>query len=139
MADTVAVQKLIDSNSRAVFKLNSESDGTGEASVVKVDVSTLLGAVGDGSDRVSIVHIMSDVHCKNKTGHVILEWDGTPNRTILSLGDNKFDWDFQGKGFKLTNDALTPTGDIDLTTHDFKIGDAYTIIVEVRKETAFDA
>ena len=41
MADAVTSQTIIDTDKRAVIKLTNISDGTGESSVKKVDVSTL--------------------------------------------------------------------------------------------------
>jgi len=140
MADVAAIQVLHDDETRAVVKLLNESDGTGETDVVKVDVSALNGAVGDGSDRVSITQIWADIHTKTSTsGHVDLMWDGGTDAKILLFGASKFHWDLQSSGVKLTNNAVTPTGDITLSTHNYGAGDSYSIIIEVRKETAFGA
>ncbi len=43
MADAVTSQTLVDGTQRAVFKFTNISDGTGEAGVVKIDVSALNG------------------------------------------------------------------------------------------------
>ena len=41
-------------------------------------------------------------------------------------------WDLRTYGDGIANNAVTPTGDIKLTTHNFTSGDNYTIIVEFR-------
>ena len=55
MADAVTSQTLSDGGTTAVVKLTNISDGSGESSVAKVDVSGLTSAA-DGTD-CSRVHI----------------------------------------------------------------------------------
>ena len=58
MADTVTSQTIQDGNKTAVLKFTNESDGTGEASVKKVDVSALAAdSQGNACTSVSIARI----------------------------------------------------------------------------------
>ena len=50
MADAVATQTLIDGDKKVVQKFTNISDGSGEAAVVKVDVSGL-------ATNLSLIHI----------------------------------------------------------------------------------
>jgi len=52
MADTVTSQTIQDGEKTAILKFTNESDGTGEASVKKVDVSALANnSAGDACFR----------------------------------------------------------------------------------------
>ena len=58
MADTVTSQTIQDGQRKAVLKFTNVSDGTGEANVVKVDVSALqANANGDACTGVTIQRI----------------------------------------------------------------------------------
>ena len=56
MADAVTTSTIIDGAKNLVMKFTNVSDGTGESSVTKVDVSA------HSCDRVQIMEIMYDVH-----------------------------------------------------------------------------
>lgn len=124
MADAVTTQTIVDGARNTVIKLTNLSDGTGEAAVKKVDVSTLLGA----PSAVSIRKVHYSV-----TGMVAtLLWDADTDVRILDLaGDGWFDFtDFGG----LPNNAgAGVTGDILLTTTGHSSGDSYSIILELTK------
>ena len=58
MADTVTSQTIQDGEKTAILKFTNESDGSGEASVKKVDVSALASnSAGDACSSVSISRI----------------------------------------------------------------------------------
>lgn len=124
MADAVSSQTLIDSERNVVMKFTNTSDGTGEAAVTKVDVSTLNGA----PSRVTIKKIHYSV-----AGMVArLLWDADTDVTIVDLqGDGCFDASCFGG---LYNNAGTGvTGDIKLTTVGHTSGDSYSIVLEMTK------
>ena len=55
MADAVTSQKLVDTDKKLVFKFTNISDGSGEASVLKVDVSGLnTNDQGETCTRVTL-------------------------------------------------------------------------------------
>ena len=62
---------------------------------------------------------------------VELVWDGETNGTGLLLNGQGY-WDLRTAGNSILNNAITPTGDVLLSTRDFVVGDNYTILVEFR-------
>lgn len=125
MADAVSSQTLIDGTRNVVMKFTNLSDGTGEAAVLKVDVSGLNGA----PSRVRIMKVHYSV-----TGMVAtLLWDATADVRIMDLsGDGCFD--FTGFGGLYNNAGAGVTGDILLTTTGHTSGDNYSIILEMVKD-----
>jgi hypothetical protein len=125
MADAVTTQTLVDGTKNLVVKLTNLSDGTGEAAVLKIDVSTYAGT----PSRVRIKRIHYSV-----AGMVVtLLWDATTDVRILDLqGDGTFDCcEFGG----LWNNAGTGiTGDINLTTTGHTANDSYSLILEMIKD-----
>jgi hypothetical protein len=124
MADAVASQTILDGSRNVVVKLTNLSDGTGEAAVLKVDVSALSGA----PSRVTIDRVH---YCVNGMVARLL-WDATTDVTALELaGDGCLDFTSFGG---LTNNAGTGvTGDILLTTVGHTASDSYTIVLEMTK------
>jgi hypothetical protein len=124
MADAVSSQKIIDGDRNVVMKFTNTSDGTGEAAVLKVDVSALNGA----PSRVKIEKIRYSV-----AGMVVrLLWDATTDVTIVDLqGDGCLDC--TGFGGLPNNAGTGITGDIMLTTVGHTSGDSYTLILEMSK------
>ena len=130
MADAVATQTLFQGDKVLVMKFTNASDGTGESAVTKVDVSTLASYQGKACTGVQIDRIYGLTHGME----VRLLWGASTNVTILTFPQNvaqtmTFD-DFGG----LDNNAGTgKTGNILFTTLDASSGDAYTIILVMRK------
>ena len=130
MADTVATQILFQGDKQVIMKFTDASDGTGETNVVKVNVSTLTSYQGKPCTAVQIDRIYALTHGME----VRLLWEATANVTILTVPQNTmqtmtFD-DFGG----LDNNAGTgKTGNILFSTLDASAGDAYTIILVMRK------
>ena len=125
MADNVSSQTILDGPRNAVMKFTNLSDGTGEAAVLKVDVSTLFGAPGS----VSIKRITYDVSGMAVT----LLWDATTDVRIVDLGSNTGVLDFSAFGGIPNTKATGYTGDILLTTSGHTLNDSYTIILELVK------
>jgi hypothetical protein len=124
MADAVSSQTILDNSRNVVMKFTNTSDGTGEAAVLKVDVSALNGA----PSKVTIEKIHYSV-----AGMVArLLWDADTDVTCVDLqGDGCLNAEKFGG---LTNNAGTGvTGDILLTTVGHTAGDSYTIILEMKK------
>ena len=130
MVDTVATQLIYDGAKQAIMKFTNASDGTGETNVKKVDVTTLSSYLGKACSAVQIDRIYALTHGME----VRLLWEATANVTILTFPQNaaqtmSFD-DFGG----LDNNAGTgKTGNILFSTLDASAGDAYTIILVMRK------
>ena len=132
MADTVTSQTIIDSQKLAILKFTNESDGTGESSVKKVDVSALTtNSAGESCTSVSIARIYWS--CVGM--RVNIEFDASTNVLAMPLpadstGDEYYDDRFSG----IPNNAGSgKTGDIDFTTVGHSSGDAYSIILVLNK------
>ena len=131
MADAVTSQTIIDTDKRAVIKLTNISDGTGESSVKKVDVSALKS---DSKGRACSSVSISRIYWACRGMGVDIEFDATTNVLAICLpadstGDEYYDL-FTG----IPNNAGSGvTGDIDFTTVGHSNGDAYSIILVVTK------
>jgi len=111
---------------------SNESDGTGESSVKKVDVSALsANAAGQACTSVSIGRI----YWATRGMGVDIEFDASTNVLAIPLpadstGDEYYDDRFTG----IPNNAGSGvTGDIDFTTVGHSSGDAYSIILVLNK------
>ena len=137
MADAVTSQTLSDGDRTAVMKFTNISDGSGESSVKKVDVSALTTSTRNGSawtrDHITqIWYMISGMR-------IDLEWDASSNVKALILGGGVTleptmgHLDFRSFGGIKNNAGGGITGDIDLTTLHHTNNDAYTIILELSK------
>lgn len=124
MADAVSSQTVIDGDKNVVMKFTNLSDGTGEAAVLKVDVSALNGA--PSRVKVNKVHF-------NVNGMVVtMLWDATTDVRILELeGHGTFD--FTKFGGLINNAGAGITGDILFTTTAAALNDSYSIVLEMAK------
>mgnify|MGYP003640117032 FL=1 len=136
MADAVTSQTLADGDKIAVIKLTNISDGTGEASVKKVDVSALAAnSAGAACAHATINQIWYDIGGMR----VALEWNATTNVVAAVLGGSAAAgnvsgyMDFRSFGGIKNTLASGYDGDIDLTTHGHTAHDHYTIVLEVSK------
>ena len=135
MADTVTSQTIQDGERVAILKFTNESDGTGESSVKKVDVSALTtNSKGETCTGVSIARI----YWATRGMGVDIEFDATTNVLAIPLpadstGDEYYDEVFTG----IPNNAGSgKTGDIDFTTVSASSGNTYSIILELVKTYA---
>ena len=136
MADAVTSQTLADGDKIAVVKLTNISDGTGESSVKKVDVSALAkNSAGASCAHATINQIWYDIGGMR----VALEWNATSNvvATVLggsaAAGNVSGHMDFRSFGGVKNTLASGYDGDIDLTTHGHTNHDHYTIVLELSK------
>ena len=136
MADAVTSQTLADGDKIAVVKLTNISDGTGESSVKKVDVSALAkNSAGASCAHATINQIWYDIGGMR----VALEWNATSNVVAAVLGGSAAagnvngHMDFRSFGGLKNTEASGANGDIDLTTHGHTNHDHYTIVMQLRK------
>ena len=136
MADSVTSQTIIDTAKRVVQKFTNLSDGSGEAGVVKVDVSALnTNDEGETCTRVTIDQIWYDVGGMR----VILNFSATTVAPALILGGSAAagnvsgHMDFRSFGGIKNNAGTGITGDIKVTTSGHTNLDHYTIVLEMRK------
>jgi len=137
MADAVTSQTLSDGDTTAVMKFTNISDGSGEASVVKVDVSALT-ANSSTAAECSRVHI-TQVWYAISGMRIDLEWAATTNVKALILGagvtlePTNGHFDFRSFGGLKNNAGSGIDGDVALTTLHHTSNDAYTIVLELKK------
>ena len=130
MADVVTTQTIADTSGvKFTAKLTNLSDGTGETLVKKVDASELTFMTEDGNRKIA--KIWYSINTADNKSAVEILWDGDTNATALLLSGNGY-WDLRPSGNEISNNAVTPTGDVLLSTKNFADGDNYTIIVEFR-------
>ena len=136
MADAVTSQTLSDGDRIAVVKFTNISDGSGEASVAKVDVSALANnSAGAACALASIEQVWYDIGGMR----VALEWNATTNVVAAVLGGSAAvgvgsgHMDFRSFGGVKNTLASGYNGDIDLTTHGHTAHDHYTIVLQLRK------
>jgi len=131
MADAVATQILFDGERMAIMKFTNVSDGTGEAAVLKVDVSALTASsFSKACDGVTIVKIHAFTHGLE----VDMLWDATADVLIATIPQNTmYSMDLTQFGGLWNNAGAGKTGDIMFTTRDASIGDTYTIVLEMVK------
>ena len=136
MADAVTSQKLIDTDRKLVYKFTNISDGTGEASVAKIDVSGLnTNDEGTACSRVVLTQIWYDIggfrgaiECNASTNVVAVVLGGS-----AAVGGSSGYYDFRDWGGITNNAGSGINGDVDLTTHGHTAHDHYTIVAEFRK------
>ena len=136
MADAVTSQTLSDGDNIAVVKFTNISDGSGEASVAKVDVSALANnSAGAACALATIEQVWYDIGGMR----VALEWNATTNVVAAVLGGSAAVgvgsgyMDFRSFGGVKNTLASGYDGDIDLTTSDHTNLDHYTIVLQLRK------
>ena len=136
MADAVTSQTLSDGDRIAVMKFTNLSDGSGESSVKKVDVSALANnSAGAACAHATINQIWYDIGGMR----VALEWNATTNVVAAVLGGSAAAgpgsgyMDFRSFGGLKNTLASGYDGDIDLTTSGHTNLDHYTIVLQLRK------
>jgi hypothetical protein len=134
MADNVTSQIILDGERLFIGKFTNISDGTGEAAVVKVDVSTLTpSASGNACNGVKINKIWMAVHGME----VRILWDADVNLLAWQATSNgPYLMDFSSFGGISNNSGAGRNGDIAFSTHEATTGDTYTIILECIKTYA---
>lgn len=130
MADSVTSQILTDTSGvKFVIKLTNFSDGSGETDVIKVDASNTTFMTEDGNRKIAKVWF--SVNTANPKSAVELKWAGATNATALFLSGQGF-FDLRTAGDEIINNAITPTGDVLLSTKNFANGDNYSLVIEFR-------
>jgi len=126
MADAITSQTIFDGSKKAILKFTNISDGTGEAAVVKVDVSALV----DAPTKVSI----NKIWFTTDGMAVRMLWDATADVLAYSIAAGQTGFlDFSGFGGLKNNAGDGVTGDLAFTTVGHTAGDSYSIILEVSK------
>jgi hypothetical protein len=137
MADAVTTRVISDTPDEYLIHLTNISDGTGESTVVKADISTLLAA--DGGVPASLDILTARWAIQGFTS-VRLLWGTTSAVVALALTNSGYD-DFRGGEYNIAQHGLTDprtaTGerDILLTTAGAVSGATYDITLRLRKRS----
>jgi len=129
MADTTDVQYIFKGTRKIKVKLTGISDGTGETTISKVDISSLIGPDGTAPTKTVVESIEANVQGFSS---VKLYWDHTANDelAVLGTGFSYYDWNDVG-GF--TDPGSTGgTGDILLTSTGATATATYDIVITAR-------
>jgi hypothetical protein len=134
MADAVTTQTILDGERLVIQKFTNISDGTGEAAVVKVDVSTLAADnLGHACTGVKINKVWAQTYGMA----VDILWDADTNVIADTIpADVMYKMCFSDFGGIPNNSSTGKTGDVLFTTTGATAGDRYTIILECIKTYA---
>lgn len=133
MADAVTKTTVEDGPKRAIIYCTNTSDGSGEAAVVKVDVSA-LSSLQDGTACTG-VRIQKIVFSNVGMG-VKLLWDASTDVIAAQLPADYSDTLDYSDMSGIPNVAASGgnTGDIQLTTVGHSSGDTYSIVLHCIKQ-----
>jgi hypothetical protein len=114
------------------MKFTNVSDSTGEAAVVKVDVSALTVQPRTGAACTSVA--VAGIQFSTYNMSVTIEFHATANTLIATLPENYSDTlDFSAFTGIPNNSAGGKTGDIVFTTNGAGTGDTYMVVLTLIK------
>lgn len=124
MADAVATQTMLAGERKLVMKFTNISDGTGEAAVVKVDMSAISSVYSEVKiDKITYATVGMSVR---------ILWDATADVMAWEIpADESGEVDFCKIGGLTNNAGAGKTGDILFTTLNAGAGDSYTVILHM--------
>jgi len=133
MADAVTATTVEDGPKKAIIYCTNTSDGSGEAAVVKVDVSA-LASLQDGTACTGVR--IQKVTFSNVGMSVKLLWDASTDVIAVELPADYSDTLDYSDMSGLPNVAASGgnTGDIQLTTLGHSSGDTYSIVLHCLKD-----
>jgi hypothetical protein len=133
MADAVTATTVEDGPKKAIIYCTNTSDGTGEAAVVKVDVSA-LSALQDGTACTGVR--IQKITFSNVGMSVKLLWDASTDVIAVELPADYSDTLDYSDISGLPNVAASGgnTGDIQLTTLGHSSGDTYSVVLHCLKQ-----
>ena len=142
MANSIAEQKLIDSNKRALIKYVILSDGSQESNTRLVDASSLAfalnatGVISQTDPKSNYRTTIKKIKAYSKTtGSIRLKWQGDANSDIITFGSASVDLNFENDGAVISNPEANATGDILISTLGMSAGDAVTIFLDLKKNS----
>jgi hypothetical protein len=133
MADAVTATTVEDGPKKAIIYCTNTSDGTGEAAVVKVDVSA-LASLQDGTACTGVR--IQKVAFSTVGMSVKLLWDASVDVIAVDLPADYSDTLDYSDISGLPNVAASGgnTGDIQLTTLGHSSGDTYSVVLHCLKQ-----
>ena len=133
MADAVTATTVEDGPKKAIIYCTNTSDGSGEAAVVKVDVSA-LSSLQDGTACTGVR--IQKITFSNVGMSVKLLWDASTDVIAVELPADYSDTLDYSDMSGLPNVAASGgnTGDIQLTTVGHSSGDTYSVVLHCLKQ-----
>jgi len=133
MADAVTATTVEDGPKKAIIYCTNTSDGSGEAAVVKVDVSA-LSSLQDGTACTGVR--IQKITFSNVGMSVKLLWDASTDVIAVELPADYSDTLDYSDMSGLPNVAASGgnTGDIQLTTLGHSSGDTYSVVLHCLKQ-----
>jgi hypothetical protein len=133
MADAVTATTVEDGPKKAIIYCTNTSDGTGEAAVVKVDVSA-LSSLQDGTACTGVR--IEKITFSTVGMSVKLLWDASVDVIAVELPADYSDTLDYSDISGLPNVAASGgnTGDIQLTTLGHSSGDTYSVVLHCLKQ-----
>jgi hypothetical protein len=133
MADAVTATTVEDGPKKAIIYCTNTSDGTGEAAVVKVDVSA-LSSLQDGTACTGVR--IEKITFSTVGMSVKLLWDASVDVIAVELpADYSDTLDYLDiSGLPNVAAAGGNTGDIKLTTLGHSSGDTYSVVLHCSKQ-----
>jgi len=132
VADAVTTQTIVDGQKNAAFKFTNISDGSGEAAVVKVDVSALEKE--HVTQNACTIFNIEQIWWQCVGMKVQLLFDATSNAFIIELGETSSGHhDYRDFGGIWNNAGSGVTGDVLFTTVGHTSADTYTILISGKK------
>ena len=126
-------QILLDTTKRTVIKITGK--GVDQANTTIVNANTLNGAIaGLGYHEVNVRKILYSV--SDGGGYVNLYWQGASANVDMVNITGQSSLDFIPEAMVLQNNATNPSGNIGLSTTGMTTNSAFTVILDLRKNTA---
>jgi len=128
MADAVAIVTVFQGKRRISLHLTNRSDATGEADVLKLDISTLTGPTGGAVTKLILEEVQYSIQGFTS---VELQTDHTTDDVLLILSAGSGYMDFRDIG-GLNKNSAGDTGDLLLTTFGATATSTYDITLTFR-------
>jgi hypothetical protein len=126
-------QILLDTQKRTVVKVTGS--GTDVANTTIINANTLNGAIsGLGYHEVDVRKIIYSI--TDGGGYVKLYWQGASANVDMVNITGQGVLEFQPEAMVLNNNATNPSGNIGFSTTGMSANSAYTVILDLRKNTA---
>lgn len=133
MADAVDTVVISNNPNRYVARFTNRSDGTGEADVVKVDKSTLIGLEGVEPSKLQLEWAQWSIQGFSS---VQAEWDHATDDEMIIMGAGNGYRDFTNPGPLADPGSAGGTGDVLFTTFGALVNATYDIVMCFRKSGA---
>jgi hypothetical protein len=130
MADTVTTRVLSSGALHHAAVFTNISDGTGEASVVKVDRSTLANLSGQAPAALTILDVQWSIQGFSS---VAIAFDHNADDVVLVLGAGTGRMKFAGLGGIKDPGSAGATGSLVFTTRGGSAGASYTIALRIKQ------